>query len=64
MRMPPSPLLSARMMRTTYFSVTTTISAQKISDSRPSTLPSFRGIAWWPPKTSRTVYSGEVPMSP
>jgi len=34
---PPSPSLSARMMMTTYFSVTMTISAQKISDSRPST---------------------------
>ena len=33
--MPPSPLLSARMMNTTYFSDTTRICAQKISDSTP-----------------------------
>ena len=33
--MPPSPRLSARMMSTTYFSDTTTISDQNISD-RPA----------------------------
>ena len=32
---PPSPLLSARMMKTTYLTVTTITSAQKISDSAP-----------------------------
>ena len=32
---PPSPLLSARMMKTTYFTVTTTTNAQKISDKAP-----------------------------
>jgi len=31
--MPPSPRLSARMISTTYFSDTTTISAQNIIDS-------------------------------
>jgi Holliday junction DNA helicase RuvB len=36
--MPPSPLLSARMMKITYFSVTTRISAQNTSESTPSTL--------------------------
>ncbi len=36
-RMPPSPSWSARSTNTTYFSVTTNISPQKISDSRPST---------------------------
>ena len=34
---PPSPLLSARSRITTYLSVTTTISAHRISDSTPST---------------------------
>jgi hypothetical protein len=34
---PPSPRLSARITTTTYFSVTTTISAQVISDRMPST---------------------------
>ena len=34
-RVPPSPLLSARIMKVTYFSVTVTISDQKISDNTP-----------------------------
>ena len=34
---PPSPLLSARSRMSTYFSVTTTISAQRMSESTPST---------------------------
>ncbi len=36
-RMPPSPRLSARMITTMYFSVTTMISAQKMIDRMPST---------------------------
>ena len=40
--MPPSPLLSARMMRITYLSETTIISAQKIVDSPPRTLDVLR----------------------
>jgi hypothetical protein len=36
-RMPPSPSWSARSTNTTYFSVTTNIRPQKISDSSPST---------------------------
>ena len=36
--MPPSPLLLARMIRITYLSDTTIISAQKIADTPPSTL--------------------------
>ena len=36
-RVPPSPLLSARMMIKTYFIVTTRISAQKIIESEPIT---------------------------
>ena len=33
--MPPSPLLSARMIRITYFRDTTIINAQKIVDTPP-----------------------------
>ncbi len=33
--MPPSPWLSARMIRTAYLAETMTISAQKISDNTP-----------------------------
>ena len=36
-RVPPSPLLSARRRSSTYFSVTMMISAQRISDRTPST---------------------------
>ena len=47
-RVPPSPLLSARMMISTYLTVTTRISAQKIIDSEPITAtwlgkPAFGG---------------------
>ena len=37
-RMPPSPRLSARMMKTMYLKLTTRISDQRISDSTPYTL--------------------------
>ena len=36
-RMPPSPRLSARITTTTYFSVTTMISAQTIRERMPMT---------------------------
>ena len=62
---PPSPLLSARMMKMTYLIVTTSISDQKTSDRMPSTLCSVIGTGWCvPPKTSFSAYSGLVPMSP
>jgi len=35
--MPPSPLLSARMMKIAYLRVTTSVNDQKISDKTPST---------------------------
>ena len=41
-RMPPSPLLSARMISVTYFNVTTITSDQKITDSTPRTLAAVR----------------------
>jgi hypothetical protein len=36
-RLPPSPLLSARIMTKTYLIVTTSSIVQKISDSTPKT---------------------------
>ncbi len=36
-RMPPSPSLSARRTNVTYFTEISTISAQKVSDTIPST---------------------------
>ena len=62
--MPPSPLLSARMMNTTYLSDTTMISAQKTNDKIPMTLGAVAASGWWPANTSFKVYSGLVPMSP
>ena len=62
--MPPSPRLSARIMNTTYFSVTTMISAQEISDSTPSTLSWLPATGWLPLNASRMAYSGLVPISP
>ena len=43
---PPSPLLSARMMKPTYLIVTTITSAQMISDTVPITAA---WLAAWPP---------------
>ena len=61
---PPSPSLSARMITTTYFRVTTSTSDQKPSESRPLTVAGS-GVS---PKCgwniSLMVYSGLVPMSP
>src|SRR5512138_1445116 len=62
--MPPSPRLSARMMSSTYFRVTTTISAQKMVDRPPRM---FSGVSAMPcvgENVSFTAYSGLVPMSP
>ena len=61
-RIPPSPSLSARIITTRYLSVTEMASAQKISDSTPSTTSRSK-----PPAALRAVssaYSGLVPMSP
>jgi hypothetical protein len=53
--MPPSPLLSARMISVTYLSVTMIISAQKITDRTPSTLSAVSGRPCGPVKHSRSV---------
>ena len=63
-RMPPSPRLSARMISVMYFSVTTMTSAQKITDSTPSTLAGVSDSPYDPVNAVRSVYSGLVPMSP
>jgi len=39
--MPPSPLLSARMMKLRYFTTTTSVSDQKNRDRMPSTFARF-----------------------
>ena len=52
---PPSPLLSARMTTSTYFRVTTTISAHVMSDSMPSTLSGVGCMPVYSLKHSLTV---------
>jgi hypothetical protein len=42
-KMPPSPSLSARSSTTTYFNVTISVSAQRMSESTPTT--ASRGTA-------------------
>ena len=59
---PPSPSLSARMMMTTYFSVTEIVSAQKMSDSTPRMLAASCEPAAFTDFSK--AYSGLVPMSP
>ena len=63
---PPSPLLSARSRMTTYFSVTTTISAHRISESTPSTAcgAAAADVPLAATTASRSAYKGLVPMSP
>ena len=60
---PPSPPLSARSTRVTYFRETMTVSVQNRMDSTPYTLAWVKGT-WPEPKTSFTAYSTLVPMSP
>jgi hypothetical protein len=50
-RMPPSPSLSARSTKTTYFSDTIAINAQKISETMPS---ASAGVGAWPRPVSAT----------
>ena len=62
--MPPSPRLSARRISATYFSVTTSISPQKITDTAPITCGALSATPVAGLNTSFIVYSGLVPMSP
>ncbi|MNC99180.1 hypothetical protein D3C83_173750 [compost metagenome] len=52
------------MISVTYFSVTTIASAQKMTDRMPKTFSCVSASGWAPLKHWRSVYSGEVPMSP
>ena len=63
-RMPPSPRLSARMTRSTYFTVTIRINDQKISDRMPMISVSVIGKPWKSCRLVLNAYSGLVPISP
>ncbi|MEQ1917147.1 MAG: hypothetical protein ABL856_10525, partial [Gallionella sp.] len=60
---PPSPWLSARSTRVTYFSETMVVSVQNTMDNTPCTLSDVKGT-WPEPKISLMAYSTLVPMSP
>ena len=59
--MPPSPLLSACKVITTYFKVVWSVNVQMINETPPSANVSL--IVWWPTIALKT-YKGEVPISP
>ena len=59
--MPPSPLLSARRVITTYFRVVCSVSVQKIQETPPNINAS---VICWEPTIALNTYSGEVPISP
>ncbi|MNR14792.1 hypothetical protein D3C85_1312860 [compost metagenome] len=65
-KIPPSPLLSARKVIITYFTVVCRVSVQMIQDNTPSTLVGL--ISCLPPrimvKIAFKVYNGDVPISP
>lgn len=61
--MPPSPLLSARMMSATYLSDTTSMMDHKMVESPPGMLSAFSGMPWPGAKVSLIAYKGLVPMS-
>ncbi len=63
-RMPPSPLLSARMTNSTYLSDTTITIAQNSMEMMPSTAALENGMPCSGLKHSLSAYSGLVPMSP
>jgi hypothetical protein len=54
-KIPPSPRLSARRIRTTYLSVTTTIRAQKMVETAPTTFTASRATELSGLKTSLIV---------
>ena len=51
-KMPPSPRLSARMMKPRYFTVTTIMSDQMMSESTPSTFSRVGATQWGLPTHS------------
>jgi len=60
-KIPPSPLLSALRVMTTYFNVVWRVSVQKISETPPNTNNSEMGLS---PTIALKTYKGEVPISP
>ena len=62
--MPPSPLLSARIITIRYFSATTHTIDQTMSESRPITLAGVSGMPYSGLNAAFIAYSGLVPMSP
>ncbi len=61
---PPSPLLSARITNSTYFSETTMVIAQNSIEIIPSTAAGVNGMPCSALKHSFNAYSGLVPISP
>ena len=62
--MPPSPRLSALVMNSTYLTVMTMVSDQKMSESTPITFSGVTLMACRPWKHSLMAYRGLVPISP
>src|SRR3546814_10435022 len=60
-KIPPSPLLSAFNVISTYFTVVCRVRVQKTQDNPPSTNCSDMGFS---PIMAFMTYKGEVPMSP
>ena len=58
---PPSPLLSARNVRMTYFTDVCSVSVQKMQEIPPSTTSASMTCL---PTMAFITYSGDVPMSP
>ena len=62
-KIPPSPALSARVMKSMYLILTTMINDQKIKETTPKTFAPFTGrlVAL---KHTASAYIGLVPISP
>ena len=64
-KMPPSPLLSARITNARYLIEMTMTSDQNASEATPYTFTLSTTIVWCSSvNDSRSAYSGLVPMSP
>src|SRR5699024_5137779 len=60
-KIPPSPLLSARIAKTTYFTVVNMVKVHITQEAPPITNNSLIGL---PLTIASKVYKGEVPRSP
>ncbi len=63
-KVPPWPWLSALSTKTTYLSVTDSISSHVTRLVAPTAFAEVGAVPPWPKKISEIVYSGLVPMSP